>query len=146
MSQHNYILLLGSNIGMKKNNLNLALDKLQEAGCKILFSTNILESKPVEFDSSNNFCNIATSITMQISPVKLLKLIKNIEHNMGRKQDSMVLGGYNDRIIDIDIVSCDRITYFTKKLQIPHFKHINERGFSKKLLMEIEDLNKKHNL
>ena len=58
MSLHNVVLLLGSNIGIKENNIKLALAKLETAGCEILFTTNILESIPVEFDSSNNFCNI----------------------------------------------------------------------------------------
>ena len=146
MSQHVAVLLLGSNIGIKENNIKLALAKLETAGCEILFTTNILENIPVEFDSSNNFCNIATSISMRFSPIRLLGLLKSIEYEMGRKLDSMALGQYNDRIIDIDIVTYNCIKYETKKLQIPHIRHINERVFSKKLLKELEDLNKKHNL
>jgi len=146
MSQHVAVLLLGSNIGIKENNIKLALAKLETAGCEILFTTNILESIPVEFDSSNNFCNIATSITVFISPFQLLQLVKKIELDMGRNQDSMALGKYTDRIIDIDIVTYSNITFHAKRLKIPHFKHLNERGFSKKLLIELEDLNKKRNL
>ena len=137
MSQHVSVLLLGSNIGSKESNIELALSKLQNAGCIVMHRTPFLQSTPVEFDSCNNFCNIAVSITTRLSPVKLLLLIKKIEQQMGRKQDSMVLGKYEDRIIDIDIVKYEAITFYTKKLQIPHFKHLMEREFSDKLLKEL---------
>ena len=146
MSQHIAILLLGSNIGTKEKNINTALESLESAGCKILSHTKILESKPVEFDSCNNFCNIATSIVTQFSPIKLLHLIKKIERDLGRTEDTLVIGKYSDRLIDIDIVSYNNITYSTKKLQIPHFKHLNERLFSKQLLDDLEKLNIKHNI
>lgn len=92
MSQHVSVLLLGSNIGMKEENIKLALEMLENAGCKILLSTNILQSIPVEFASSNNFCNIATSIIMRFSPCKLLQLIKEIEQNMGECKIVRCLG------------------------------------------------------
>ena len=145
MSQHECVLLLGSNLGNKKENINLALKKLEEANCKILNKTNFLNTKPIEFVSCNNFCNIATSIVILFSPIKLLKIIKVIEKEMGRDLDSKDLGGYNDRIIDIDIVTFGSIHFSSDKLIIPHTKHENEREFSKKLLLELEILNKKHN-
>lgn len=60
-------------------------------------------------------------------------------------QDSTVLG-YTDRIIDIDIVFYDNIKFQGKNLRIPHFKHVNEREFSKKLLTQLDDLKIKHNI
>lgn len=143
MSQHVSILLLGSNLGNKKQNIELALLKLQKTGCEILKKTDIITSSPVEFVSSNNFCNIAISISMHFSPIKLLHLIKEIERDMGRLIDSKSLGEYSDRLIDIDIVSYDCIKFITKKLQIPHLKHIREREFSKKLLVKLEYFNEK---
>jgi 2-amino-4-hydroxy-6-hydroxymethyldihydropteridine diphosphokinase len=66
-----------------------------------------------------------------------LKEIKNIEKEMGRAQDSSVVGGYIDRIIDIDIVNLEMIIQ-SKILEIPHKKHLFERDFSKVLLEEIK--------
>ncbi len=146
MSQHIAILLLGSNIGSKEKNINTALEKLESAGCKILSHTKFLETKPVEFDSCNNFCNIATSISTQFSPIKLLHLIKKIERELGRTEDTTVIGKYSDRLIDIDIVSYNNLTYSAKKLQIPHLKHLNDRLFSKQLLNDLRLLNTKHNI
>ena len=46
--------------------------------------------------------------------------IKNIEKEMGRAQDSFAVGGYIDRIIDIDIVLYGDVIIQSKILQIPH--------------------------
>ena len=62
---------------------------------------------------------------------------------MGRIEDSVITEGYRDRIIDIDIVSYGNLKFESKKLKVPHHKHLYKRTFSKILLKEIENkLNK----
>lgn len=134
MSQHYAILLLGSNKGNTKKNLEIAFEKLEQNGCIITKKSFFLMTEPIEFVSCNIFCNIATSIIVEFSPIKLLHIIKQIEVEMGRTHDSIELGVYEDRIIDIDIVTFDNVSYISKKLKIPHFKHLFEREFSKKLI------------
>ena len=136
MSQHRVVLLLGSNIGDKKNNLDMALQKLKEAG-SIVENSKYLTSEPVEFVSSNYFCNIATVIFTHFSPIRLLNFIKKIEIEMGRIHDSKISGGYSDRIIDIDIITYGDIEFSSEKLEIPHKKHLFEREFSRILLQNI---------
>ena len=135
MSQHKVVLLLGSNIGDKKNNIDTALSRLKEAG-EILKNSEYLTSKPVEFVSSNNFCNIATIIFTHLSPIQLLNYIKKIEIEMGRVNDSKISGGYTDRIIDIDIIQYNELKFTSKRLEIPHKKHLFEREFSRILLKD----------
>jgi len=135
MSQHKVVLLLGSNIGDKKKNLDMALERLKGAG-DILQNSEYLTSEPVEFVSSNNFCNIATIIFTHFSPVQLLNYIKKIEIEMGRLNDSKISGGYTDRIIDIDIVKYNELKFTSERLEIPHKKHLCEREFSKILLKD----------
>jgi len=135
MSQHKVVLLLGSNIGDKKKNLDMALEKLKGAG-DILQNSEYLTSDAVEFVSSNNFCNIATIIFTHFSPVQLLNYIKKIEIEMGRLNDSKISGGYTDRIIDIDIVKYNELKFTSERLEIPHKKHLFEREFSKILLKD----------
>jgi 2-amino-4-hydroxy-6-hydroxymethyldihydropteridine diphosphokinase len=135
MSQHKVVLLLGSNIGDKKNNIDTALDRLKDVG-EILKNSEYLTSEPVEFVSSNNFCNIATIIFTHFSPIQLLNYIKKIEAEMGRINDSKISGGYADRIIDIDIVKFNDLKFTSERLEIPHKKHISEREFSKILLKD----------
>lgn len=93
-------------------------------------------SDPVEFASSNIFCNIATIIFTHLSPIQLLDCIKNIEVEMGRINDSKVSGGYTDRIIDIDIIKYNELNFTSERLEIPHKKHLFERDFSRILLRD----------
>lgn len=137
MSQHEVTLLLGSNLRNTETNINLALIQLQNNVGEIVKTSTFLHSEAVEFASTNIFCNIALLIKTHFSPIKLLNLIKNIEFDMGRREDSMVTGSYNDRIIDIDIVKYDNVNFECKKLHIPHYKHLYDREFSRKLLDSI---------
>lgn len=141
MSQHNVVLLLGSNIGDQKNNIDTALNKLSET-CTILKKSEYLTSEPVEFASSNIFCNIATIISTHLSPIQLLDYVKKIETDMGRLTDSTVSKVYTDRIIDIDIVKYGELKFVSERLEIPHNRHLFEREFSRILL---KDLFKKTN-
>ena len=134
MSHHNAVLLLGSNTGDQKKNLEIAFEKITERNMQILHKSEFLYSEPVEFVSSNNFCNIALRIETGLSPIQLLDCIKEIEIGMGRLVDSGKSRNYSDRVIDIDIVSYDNIIFFCSRLEIPHYRHLHEREFSRLLL------------
>lgn len=138
MSLQRVVLLLGTNLGNLENNIEIAINQIEKRLGNIEKKSKIIYSEPVEFVSSNIFCNIALSILVQISPIELLKELKNIENEMGRVEDSVISGGYRDRIIDIDIVSYGNLKFESKKLKIPHYKHLYERAFSKILLKGID--------
>lgn len=138
MSQHEVTLLLGSNLGDTKKNIETALHYIEKEFGPILRRSDILLTKPVEFASNNIFCNIAVLIKTQFSPIKLLNFIKKIEFDMGRIEDSSVTNAYLDRIIDIDIVLYGGLKFDCKTLNIPHKKHLYEREFSRNLLMSIK--------
>ena len=134
MSLHYVVLLLGSNLGDTKSNLNQAIAKIENCLGKIIKTSEMIETQPIEFESTNIFCNIAIGLTTTISPYNFLNAVKSIEKEMGRELDSSAVGGYIDRIIDIDIVTFNNINFESKKLKIPHHKHLFEREFSKALL------------
>lgn len=138
MSQHEVTLLLGSNLGDTKKNIETALHYIEKEFGPILRRSDILLTKPVEFASNNIFCNIVVLIKTQFSPIKLLNFIKKIEFDMGRIEDSSVTNAYLDRIIDIDIVLYGDLKFDCKTLNIPHKKHLYEREFSRNLLMSIK--------
>lgn len=137
MSLHNVVLLLGSNINFPKQNIENAIKNIDNELGKVVKMSKIIETKPVEFDSVNFFCNIALVIETQLSPFKLLRKLKDIEVKMGRHEDSRILGGYHDRIIDIDIVSYDNLIFKSRLLELPHYKHLQEREFSRELLNQL---------
>ena len=134
MSLHYVVLLLGSNLGDTKSNLNQAIAKIENCLGKIIKTSEMIETKAVDFESINIFRNIAINLTTTISPYSFLNAVKSIEKDMGRELDSSAVGGYIDRIIDIDIVKFNNINFESKKLKIPHYKHLYEREFSKALL------------
>lgn len=134
MSLHYVVLLLGSNLGDAKSNLNQAIAKIENCLGKIIKTSEMIETKAVEFESTNIFRNIALGLTTTNSPYSFLNAVKSIEKEMGRELDSSAVGGYIDRIIDIDIVTFNNINFESKKLKIPHHKHLCEREFSKALL------------
>ncbi|MCP2038993.1 2-amino-4-hydroxy-6-hydroxymethyldihydropteridine diphosphokinase [Chryseobacterium sp. HSC-36S06] len=137
MSHHLVTLLLGSNLGKQKDNIDLAISRIEEEVGELVGQSEIIYTKPVEFVSNNIFCNIALRIKTQFSPIKLLNLVKKIEVEMGRTDDSLITKGYADRVIDIDIVFYGNMNFSSLRLEIPHSKHVYEREFSKKLLLSI---------
>lgn len=137
MSHNEVILLLGSNLGDAKKNIEDAVKLLEENAGEVLAKSKFLVTTPVEFASVNNFINFALRIRTGLSPINLLKIIKEIEFKMGRTLDSKAMKGYYDRIIDIDIVEFSNLTFFCENLQIPHIKHKYERDFSQSLIKEI---------
>lgn len=141
MSYNEVTLLLGSNLGDRKSNINNAIKLLELNGCQIIKKTKIIETNPVEFASNNIFCNIALLISTLSSPIKLLNIIKKIEYLLGRIEDSSIKSTYEDRTIDIDIVLFNSLVYSSKRLEIPHKKHILERDFSIGLLYLLEKEN-----
>lgn len=135
MSQQTAVLLLGSNLGDQKKNVETALERIKDGGNEIIRMSEFLISEPVEFVSTNFFCNIAVIILTDLSPIQLLDFVKNIEIQMGRLHDSRA-GGYADRIIDIDIVTYNGLIFASERLEIPHRKHLYERKFSGILLKD----------
>lgn len=137
MSQHIVVLLLGSNLGNPKENIDLGVSFIEKDIGEIITKSEYLTTNAIEFESCNIFCNIAIKISTHLSPFKLLKMLKIFEKKCGRKVDSALLGRYSDRIIDVDIITYDAITFWSKKLILPHFKHSFERDFSKKLISQL---------
>jgi len=138
MSYNSVVLLLGSNINNPEKNIYIALKKIESEIGAILIKSELIISDPVEFESKNNFCNIAVKLKTQISPVKLLTQLKMIEIEMGRVKDSSYFGAYQDRIIDIDIILYNNIRFISKKLIIPHQKNLYERDFARVLINEVK--------
>lgn len=137
MSHNSVVLLLGSNINNPENNIQTALKKIEENIGAILNKSELIISEPEEFVSYNNFCNIAIRIKTQISPIKLLDKLKEIERDMGRTKDSSYFGAYKDRIIDVDIILYNDIKFISQRLIIPHYKNLFERDFAIGIINEV---------
>lgn len=133
MSLFNTVLLLGTNLGDKKNNLEVAKSLITSYVGEIVKVSNILENEADGFTSNELFLNQKLLVTTKLSPIQLLKVIKSIENRMGRTYSQPLEGEkYVDRLIDIDILRYNNVTFSSKVLSIPHHQLIT-RAFIKEL-------------
>ncbi|NLN34115.1 MAG: 2-amino-4-hydroxy-6-hydroxymethyldihydropteridine diphosphokinase [Flavobacteriaceae bacterium] len=132
MSQNKISLLLGSNIFDRKKNLETASELIISKIGKIERSSKIIETVPEGFQSDHNFLNQVIEIRSEFSPMKVLKLAKEIEKAMGRIYIE-TSQAYQDRIIDIDLLTFNSINFESKELSLPHHQ-VNSRKFVKKLM------------
>jgi len=122
-----YYLSLGSNQGDKIANINKAINFLQGIG-DIEEVSSLYETEPVGMEAgSGNFYNLVLSMQVPpaLSPVDLLREIKEFERRMGRD----IAHSHNlPRIIDIDILLAGEQVINTEELMIPHQEMI-KRAF-----------------
>ena len=113
-------LSLGSNIGDRLKNLNTAIELITiEKDIKIINTSKVYETSPMEYKEQDFFLNQVIQIDSNIDALSLLELFKKIEIQIGRKKTK-----YKNmpRVIDIDILSFGDLTMNTHKLFIPHPK------------------------
>lgn len=121
-------LSLGSNLGDRLQNLQLAIDLIKKEAGEILSVSSVYETPPLGFNSDDLFYNICVSLNTQFRPEELLQILLDIEIQLGRtvktKLDN-VIPVYSSRTIDIDIIFFNNLVLTTSQLTIPHplFKH-----------------------
>lgn len=124
---------LGTNIGDKKKNITDATIIIGAVMGDIRQLSSLYETEPWGFESPNSFLNAVILIQTDLDPEKCLQIAKAIEREMGRIHTKE---GYEDRIIDVDILFYDNITYQSQDLTIPH-PLIPKRDFVLKPMAEI---------
>ncbi|NLO90162.1 MAG: 2-amino-4-hydroxy-6-hydroxymethyldihydropteridine diphosphokinase [Clostridia bacterium] len=131
---HEVFLGLGTNLGDREKNLRDALRKLGAHEKIALESTSsIYETKPVGGPLGQPlFLNMVAKIKTFLQPYELLKELKTIEKEMGRKPGVR----FGPREIDLDILLFDNEIVKTKELEIPH-PRLKERAFVLIPLLEI---------
>lgn len=134
MSNHRITYLsLGSNLGNKLNNIQNAVFELQKKVGDIVAISNVYQSPAWGFES-NDFLNICITVKTELSPHKLLKVVLEIESELGRERNEEE--GYKPRTIDIDILYYDTEVIETKDLTLPH-PNLHKRMFVLKPLADI---------
>lgn len=133
---------LGSNLGDRMEQLQTALDHLQQAGIQVEKVSAVYETEPVGYKDQPKFLNMAVRVQTNFLPLDLLTCIQNIEKEMGRKRDIP----WGPRTIDIDLLLYDDLVLKLEDfenaddvrtiLEIPHL-HLHERRFVLEPLAEI---------
>ena len=133
MSTNTIILLLGTNLGNKFNNLESAKNHIKNEIGEITRESNQLKNKAEGFTTENLFLNQKIEIISDFSPFEVLKKVKDIENNMGRTYTQPLINEkYVDRIIDIDILYFNSIIIDSNRLKVPHPQNYS-REFIKSL-------------
>ena len=77
---------IGSNLGNKKQNIEIAKSKLQNYQIKILKCSSNYESESWPDPKNPKFINVIIKIKTNLSPYKLLEICNFIETQLGRKK------------------------------------------------------------
>ena len=122
---------LGSNLGNRQKNLDLALDLLSQR-MQVKDVSSVYETDPVGNTDQPRFLNLVCRVNTMLAPQELLTLAKGIELKLGRMPGKVNA----PRTIDIDILLYGDKKTNTKKLTIPH-PRLAERAFVLVPLAEI---------
>ena len=128
-------LSLGSNMGDRESLLELAIKKINEQIGEVSKVSAKYETEPWGFVSANKFINMAIEVQSSLSPSEISKRVHQIEYDLGRRRDPRSTG-YQDRVIDIDILMIDDIVSDEEYLILPH-PRMHQREFVLKPLCEI---------
>jgi 2-amino-4-hydroxy-6-hydroxymethyldihydropteridine diphosphokinase len=113
---------IGSNIGNREVNILKSLIKLEKIdSIEIINVSSFYETEPVGFTEQDIFVNCAVEINTILKPYELLKVLKEIEVNLGRE----MLFRWGPRNIDLDIIFYENLKIKSDILQIPHKEYTN---------------------
>lgn len=122
---------LGSSMGDREKILDEAFCELEKE-VKVLNRSSYHETEPFGGVAKNKFLNAAALIETYMSPLELLDFIHDIEKKLGRVRKQR----WEDRLIDIDILTFNFDLICDEKLIVPH-PGLEEREFVLLPLSEI---------
>jgi len=128
-------LALGSNLGNKINNIEIAKVELEKYKIKILKSSSNYISESWPDPSMPNYINTIIKIKTSLAPLELLKICNLIELKLGRVR----VQKNSPRTCDIDIIDYDKKVLNEKNSQLilPH-PRMSKRNFVLLPLFEVD--------
>lgn len=115
---------LGSNEGNRFNFLQKAVNEIQRKVGEVEKISGVYETPSWGFDG-NAFLNACIAVKTRFSAAEVLDLLLKIELSLGRERKEV--NGYENRIIDLDIVLYEEEIFETEILQVPHPQMINRK-------------------
>jgi 2-amino-4-hydroxy-6-hydroxymethyldihydropteridine diphosphokinase len=125
-------LSLGSNIGDRQANLELAIAALGKERIRVIARSSIYETEPQDIANQPWFLNMVVECESQYFPRQMLKILQRIERDIGRVRAGAIPRG--PRVIDIDILLLGNVVMETEQLTIPHPRMFNRRFVLEPLL------------
>ena len=116
-------LLIGGNLGNRKENLSKAVSLINEQCGSLTSSSSIYETEAWGNTDQPSFLNQALEISTSLSAQQLMRKVLRIEEEMGRVRKEKL----GPRIIDIDILLFENEIHDLRFLKIPHPEMQNRR-------------------
>lgn len=124
---------IGSNLGNRNANIEEAISRLRKMqGVKVDKVSRIYQTRPIGGPLQGKFLNGAIRLRTILKPFTLLKRLKKIEEDLGRRKTVK----YGPRSVDLDILLYEDLVINKDKLRIPHPRMFG-REFVLKPLSEI---------
>ena len=127
-------LAIGSNLGDRFRNIELAKIMLSDNRIKILKSSSFYETLSWPNIKNPKFLNVVLEIETNLRPLSLLDLCKNIEKSLGRKKSKK----NSPRVCDIDILDYGKRNE-NNGINLPH-PRMHQRNF---VLIPLFEISKK---
>lgn len=119
------LLGLGSNVGERRDHLQRAVAALGGAGVRILACSSAYDTDPVgEVLDQPSFLNACLLVRTPLAPLELLDLVKRLERDLGRRQETLRHG---PRAIDIDILLLGSEELRHERMTLPHEQLLSRR-------------------
>ncbi|EJD51844.1 Dihydropteroate synthase [Auricularia subglabra TFB-10046 SS5] len=141
-ASHRVAIAVGSNMGDRFGSITAALEHLELAGVRILWTSFLYETAPMYVTDQETFINGACLVETTLGPLEFLQLLKRVEDDVGRVPSFR----NGPRAIDLDIVFWGPHTFNTRAsagasetsldLVIPH-ERLHEREFVLRPLADI---------
>lgn len=132
-TQNQAYISLGSNKGDAFKNLQLAIDAIHIKVGFVKAISRVYKTKAWGFDS-DDFNNACILVETHLSAKKLLKVMLDIERELGRQRTN--IEGYQSRTIDLDILFFNDEIIELPNLVLPH-RHMHQRNF---VLVPLKDI------
>ena len=111
---------LGSNVGDRKKNCEMAVTKLQahpQIGVIRTSQWHVTKAVCLPGETQPDFINGVCELETSLNPEELHKILKEIEKEIGRQPNPK---RWQPRVIDLDILFYGEATVETPDLKIPH--------------------------
>jgi 2-amino-4-hydroxy-6-hydroxymethyldihydropteridine diphosphokinase len=125
-------ILLGTNLGDKKANLQQAILSISANLISIVSYSDIYETAAWGNTNQDNFYNQVIEVKTELSANDLLQTLLQIEIQMGRVRNQK----WEARIIDLDILYFNHEIIDTENLKVPH-PYLHVRRFTLAPLVQI---------
>ena len=107
---------LGSNLGDREENLRNALKHLEANDVRVVKVSTFIETEPYGVTDQPGFVNAVCQVETKLKPLELLRLLLNIELEMGRVR----LRRWGERNIDLDLLLYEDACVVSEELNLPH--------------------------